>query len=550
MGAVLGRPARRRVRAGRGRRPGAARLRRRAVRAARVGGGGAARPLPVATTPAREAVARRRVGGRGRGDARGRLGRPGGAGGRDGGDLGARGRRPRDVLGRARCGRARGRGRAPGARRGRRCMGAAEWSLSRGIHKDPIHVEFLGPERPGAGGVPRLRPGRRRPGRAPALPSSRPSGRSPRTWRSAPRAAKRAWLDGRPVALDGAGYLATGAVELPARPVRPRPAADARRRTSRALRAHFAFVADVDGYARPEWLRPATGGREELGRRVHRRASRCPPTRSSADVLVGANGPCRVLVDGREVGRQGGFDPYAEWDRDRLQPYDLARVAQRGRARAPARAALARPRSAGRAARRPRPHGGRDHRGALGRGWSVSVDGAEARARPPPRPARRPGLQPRLAATAPAPGGRLARARARDRGRGRARDGHRRPRHGVPSGCASSRHPAPREICVPLAPGCRGEVTVGGRRVERAAGGDGELRAALGGGARPARRARSRSSRRRASPAAPSSPARSPSPSDRGAWSSSTGRTAGLVNHSGGVRYRRRLDLGRSTASR
>ena len=39
---------------------------------------------------------------------------------------------------------------------------------------------------------------------------------------------------------------------------------------------------------------------------------------------MGANGPARVLVDGVEVGRQGGFDPYAEIDKDRLQPYELA----------------------------------------------------------------------------------------------------------------------------------------------------------------------------------------------------------------------------------
>jgi hypothetical protein len=55
-----------------------------------------------------------------------------------------------------------------------------------------------------------------------------------------------------------------------------------------------------------------------------------PAAALEARVLVGANGPCRVLVDGVEVGRQGGFDPYAEADRDRLQPYDLARVLAAG----------------------------------------------------------------------------------------------------------------------------------------------------------------------------------------------------------------------------
>ena len=115
----------------------------------------------------------------------------------------------------------------------------------------------------------------------------------------------------------------------------------------------------------------------------------------SADVLVGANGPCRVLVDGREVGRQGGFDPYAEWDRDRLQPYDLREQLPSGRSRAPARAARARPHPAGSAARRHRPHAGGDARGALGRELERIGRRRRGAARPPSRPARRP----RLAAT-------------------------------------------------------------------------------------------------------------------------------------------------------
>ena len=91
-------------------------------------------------------------------------------------------------------------------------------------------------------------------------------------------AAKRAWLDGRAVALEGDGYLATGAVELPARPV----VLDLRLSAAEdvgALRAHFAFVADVEGYARPEWLQPTTGGRRRARSSRSRRASRYRPTR-------------------------------------------------------------------------------------------------------------------------------------------------------------------------------------------------------------------------------------------------------------------------------
>ena len=134
-------------------------------------------------------------------------------------------------------------------------------------------------------------------------------------------AAKRAWLDGRAVALAGAAYLATGPVQLAA----GETVLDLRLTAHEAvepLRAHFTFVADVEGYARPEWLRAAGEGAKSS---VAAFATRVllPAAATEANVLVGANGPCRLLVDGAEVGRQGGFDPYAEDDRDRLQPYDL-----------------------------------------------------------------------------------------------------------------------------------------------------------------------------------------------------------------------------------
>ena len=122
VGAVLRTPAHRNVGAGRGRRARAARLHRRAVRAARLGDGGRCR-RSGRRDPA-SGAARRRVGDRGRGDARGRLGRPGGARGRDGRDVGARGRRPRDVRAACAVDGTRGRGRPPGARRRGRGVGA------------------------------------------------------------------------------------------------------------------------------------------------------------------------------------------------------------------------------------------------------------------------------------------------------------------------------------------------------------------------------------------------------------------------------------------
>jgi hypothetical protein len=104
--------------------------------------------------------------------------------------------------------------------------------------------------------------------------------------------------------------------------------------------------------------------------------------------------------------------------------------------------------------------------------------------------------------------------------------------------------PGATEMCVPLAPGCQGEVTVDGRRVEARQDADGELRAVLGDGS--------------GTPAG-CEIAVAPAPGLSGgavltgpiAFNVEAGRMelidwqeAGLVNHSGGVRYRRHLDLG------
>ena len=109
--------------------------------------------------------------------------------------------------------------------------------------------------------------------------------------------------------------------------------------------------------------------------------------------------------------------------------------------------------------------------------------------------------------------------------------------------------PGASEICVPLAPGCRGEVTVSGRRIGAQQAGDGELRGALGGG-----RCGPRVCEITVEPApglsggavltGPVAFALGPGRMDLVDW-----ELAGLGNHSGGVRYRRRLDLGRFEGS-
>ena len=441
--------------------------------------------------------------------------------------------------GRVPCGRdlrprARSRRPAPRPRRGE----PATWSLSRGIHKDPIHVEFLGP----SGRVPEefLDFGPVAAGQGVHLRCLLAAQQPVATHLAVgAAAAKRAWLDGRPVVLDGGGYLATGAVELPARPV----VLDLRLTATEdvgALRAHFAFVADVEAYARPEWLRPSADVPKSSVVTFSRRIS-LPADPTGADVLVGANGPCRVLVDGREVGRQGGFDPYAEWDRDRLQPHDLRDMLRAGDQELRLELLSLGSHPARGAARRHRPHGRRRSRGALGRRLERVGRRCRGRARLPPRPAGRPGLQPRSAAPAPAPRRRLARAGARDRRRGRDRDRGSRLSHPAPaSDRAARRHRDVRPARARLPRRGHGRRPPG--------------RGAAGRDRRAARRARGRLG----------APARceiavAPAPGLSGgavlagpvAFTVGPGRMelvdwqeAGLANHSGGVRYRRRLDLG------
>ncbi len=222
--------------------------------------------------------ARRRVGGRGRGDARGRLGGPGGAGGRDRRDLGTRGRGSTRRSGRARGGR----GRRPTTRsragcRRRRVERRRVVAVAR--HPQGPHPRRLPrPERPRAGGVPRLRPGRRRAGRAPprVVDSRATCGDAAggRRRRGEARVAR------RPAGRAGRHRLPRDRRSRAARAARgrPRPAPRARRRTSprcgRTSRSSPTSRAtrDPSGCGLPGRSRRARSSRS-------RRASRYRPTR-------------------------------------------------------------------------------------------------------------------------------------------------------------------------------------------------------------------------------------------------------------------------------
>ncbi|MFI5757248.1 glycosyl hydrolase [Streptomyces sp. NPDC051569] len=194
------------------------------------------------------------------------------------------------------------------------------WSDSRGIHKDPVHRAVLGPK----GHVPEefvhLGPtpaGTRVRVRVELLLGEAFDGHLA----VGAAAAKTARLAGTPVTLEDGGHLALG-------PVR----ADAGRHLLELdltpdqdvdLRAHVALVRDPDRYRRPEWvLAPgprADGGRATVGTTLTLTAL---PVR--AIVQVAARGTCVLRVNGHVVGRQGGFDPYAEHAVPRVRRHDVA----------------------------------------------------------------------------------------------------------------------------------------------------------------------------------------------------------------------------------
>jgi hypothetical protein len=122
-------------------------------------------------------------------------------------------------------------------------------------------------------------------------------------------AAKEGTLDGEPLAFDDHGYLAFAPVRLTAGRhclelfLTPDEAID--------LRAYVAVVGDIDRFTRPEWIQ--AGPNAVLS------------TEAQAGVVqVAARAQCVVRLNGMEIGRQGGFEPYAEQETPRVRRYELA----------------------------------------------------------------------------------------------------------------------------------------------------------------------------------------------------------------------------------
>ncbi|MGW2514682.1 glycosyl hydrolase [Streptomyces scopuliridis] len=190
-----------------------------------------------------------------------------------------------------------------------------EWSDTRGIHKDPIHRDVLGPK----GHVPEefVRIGPTAAGtvarvRTELLLDEAFDGQLA----VGAAAAKTVRLGGVPVALDDGGHLAMG-------PVRLAPGShllelDLTPDQDIDLRAHVALVRDPGRYRRPEWIL-VPGGRASMATTLT--VTDLP---GRAIVQIAARGRCVLRVNDLVVGIQGGFDPYAAHSVPRVRRHDIA----------------------------------------------------------------------------------------------------------------------------------------------------------------------------------------------------------------------------------
>lgn len=212
----------------------------------------------------------------------------------------------------------------------------AVYSLSRGIHKDDLHAPTLGPK----GHVPEefLTLGAINSGEGVQfrttiwLPEAKDL-----TFALAAPVQKSLWINGQAYEERGGGYLWMTPVSLRAgmnliewRLV-AQEALDlsslwsSKRKDS--LRAYWTLVTDIEKFTRPERIIPVDGPvKDSLLAYATNFDLNFDPT--DANIHVVASAPCRVLVNGIEVGRQGGFEPY-ERKMSRVQLYALSNL-QRG----------------------------------------------------------------------------------------------------------------------------------------------------------------------------------------------------------------------------
>jgi hypothetical protein len=198
----------------------------------------------------------------------------------------------------------------------------AVWSLSRGIDRDPLHRAALGPK----GYVPEeflAWPGVEA-GEWVALRTTVPIADPPAGLHLAVGAAAHRLIrwNGTDLSPDGDGYLTLTPVV--ARAGRNELEIRLRADHSGPLRAWWALTDRPDRMRRPEWLTtPATRGPVRITHRFTATVYQ--------DVLqAGTEGAAVIRLNGTEIGRHGGFDPYAQNPAIRVRPYRVAELIRPG----------------------------------------------------------------------------------------------------------------------------------------------------------------------------------------------------------------------------
>lgn len=180
------------------------------------------------------------------------------------------------------------------------------YSPWRGLYKDPVHIETLGPK--GHVAEDFIHFGSTPPGQGVRFRTGIRLA-APRMTHLAIGAAgaKRAWINGRLVVEDTQGYWWLTPVRLEAGfneivwEVAPEVPVN--------LRASWCLVDRPEAFVRPEWL---TTGETPKAHTLVRFRGVWRLTRPSGafQLQLGCDAPCRLLINGVEQGRQGGFDPY------------------------------------------------------------------------------------------------------------------------------------------------------------------------------------------------------------------------------------------------
>jgi hypothetical protein len=203
----------------------------------------------------------------------------------------------------------------------------ATYSLSRGIYKDSFHQRTFGPK----GHVPEefLDFGLVRAGQAVQFRTTLDLVEPLTAYLAlgAP-AQKTLWVNGVRVgaAEEDKGYLFFAPVTLKAgrNLLEFRLTAD----MDGIVRAQFAFVTKPTAYVRPEWVQASSSEKDTL--LTYTKRVSVPFCPQQAIMYVATVEPCRVRINGIEVGVQGGFDPYPDLDRASLHRYDLLEALREG----------------------------------------------------------------------------------------------------------------------------------------------------------------------------------------------------------------------------